>query len=252
MEEVITIFVFLYGCILGSFFNVIGLRVPKKQSIIFPSSACPLCHKRLSWVELIPVCSYLFLKGRCRHCGTKISPLYPIMEAITGLLFVISYLQFGISWEFIFTLIFIALLVIITVSDLAYMIIPNRILVIFTVLFLLIRLISPLKPWWDSLVGALVGFFLLMFIAFFSRGGMGGGDIKLFFVLGLFFGTKNVLLTLFFASFLGTVYGLILIVLKKFERKKPIPFAPFITSSALIAYFYGERLIEWYSSMFLR
>lgn len=252
MEYIYAVFVLLYGMVFGSFFNVVGMRTAKGQSVIRPRSSCPACRTPLTWKELVPLFSYLFLRGRCRTCGVKISFLYPATELLTGLLFSLSYLQFGFSWEWLQALVFLSLLMIVTVSDLDSMIIPNRVLLVFSLLFLVIRLADPLVPWWDSLAGALLGFSVLYLLAAVTRGGMGGGDIKLFFVLGLFLGTKKVLLTLFFASFLGTLFGLLLIALKKFRRKKPVPFAPFIGAGAWIAYLYGDRLLAWYLSTFLQ
>lgn len=179
--DVMMVFFFVLGCLFGSFYNVVGLRVPKGESILRPNSHCPACGKDLTWYDLIPVFSFLLLKGRCRYCGEKISPLYPVMETVTGFLFALSYHERGISFELVVAFMFVSLLVIVTVSDLAYMIIPDKILAFFLLLFLFLLILSPRTPWWDSLVGAGVGFTVLYVLAVISRGGMGGGDIKLFF-----------------------------------------------------------------------
>ena len=133
MGIVIGVFFFLYGIVLGSFFNVVGLRVPKKESIVSPPSHCTVCNRKLGVLDLIPVFSYLFLKGKCRGCGTKISPIYPIIELVTGILFVLSYAMLGFSGELIISILFMSLLVIITVSDIAYMLIPNKVLLPFAI-----------------------------------------------------------------------------------------------------------------------
>ncbi|WP_062355445.1 prepilin peptidase [Bacillus kwashiorkori] len=251
MIEIYCVLFFICGLIFGSFFNVVGLRVPKKQSISYPGSHCPNCQHDLAWFELIPVFSYLFLRGKCRSCHTKISPLYPIMEAITGLLFAFTFYKLGFSIELIASLFFISLLVIITVSDIAYMIIPDKVLLIFLIIFIIIRYFQPLYPWWDSIVGGIIGFSVLYIIALISRGGMGGGDIKLFFVIGVILGTKPVLFTLFFASFLGAIYGIGLKLLGKFRKGTPIPFGPFISISAVVSYFYAHIIIDWYLNLFI-
>ena len=179
------ILILIYGLILGSFFNVVGLSVPIKQSFTTRRSACPSCGKTLSALELIPVLSYLIQGGKCRGCKARISPLYPIIELLTGILFVLAPLILGWQAELIVAWTLISLLIIITVSDIKYMLIPDKILIVFAGIFLVERIFIPLTPWWDSLLGAVIGFSLLLVIAMVSKGGMGGGDIKLFAVLGL-------------------------------------------------------------------
>ena len=244
-----TILVGIVGAILGSFFNVVGLRVPKKQSIVHPPSCCSHCQRRLSARDLVPVFSYVVLRGKCRSCGVNISPLYPCVELLTALLFAFTYYIIGWSPELIVALLFLSLLIIITVSDLVYMLIPNKILLFFLPILFIGRLISPLTPWWDSIIGAIIGFLMLLSIAFFSKGGMGGGDVKLFFLIGLVLGSISTLLTLFLASFLGLLFGIISIVQNKYKKKTPIPFGPFIAIAAIVVYFYGASILQWYGSI---
>ena len=246
MDITYTVVFFLFGLLLGSFYNVVGLRVPKKESIVTPPSHCTTCQKRLQPIDLIPVFSYIFLRGKCRQCGAKISSIYMLTEFVTGALFAFSYWRFGFTAELVVALLFISLLVIINVSDIAYMLIPNKILLFFLPLFIVGRVFSPLSPWWDSIVGALVGFGILYLIAVVSKGGMGGGDIKLFFLLGIVLGTWNSLLTLFLASFIGMFVGIIVLKKRGQGRKTPVPFGPSIAVAAVIVYFYGEALINWY------
>ncbi|MEK5207714.1 prepilin peptidase [Psychrobacillus sp. FSL H8-0510] len=241
---------FIYGLVFGSFFNVVGLRVPKGESIVRPPSHCTVCDRNLTVKDLVPVFSYVFLKGKCRGCGTKIHWVYPVMELATGLLFAFAYYQLGFTLELVVALLFISLLVIITVSDIAYMLIPDKILLFFLIPLIVLRVFEPLSPWWDSIVGAVVGFGVLLLIAIVSKGGMGGGDIKLFFVIGLVLGWVPTLLTLFLASIIGTVIGVISLRRTKQGRKTPIPFGPSIAIAAIIAYFYGESLVDWYVNLF--
>ncbi|SEM51337.1 type 4 prepilin peptidase 1 Aspartic peptidase. MEROPS family A24A [Paenisporosarcina quisquiliarum] len=241
---------FLYGLIFGSFFNVVGLRIPKKESIVHPPSHCTVCDRHLTIKDLVPVFSYVFLKGKCRGCGTKIHWVYPVMELVTGLLFAFAYYQLGFTLELAVALLFISLLVIITVSDIAYMLIPDKILIFFLIPLIVLRVFVPLSPWWDSIIGAFVGFGVLFLIAVVSKGGMGGGDIKLFFVIGLVLGWIPTLLTLFLASIIGTVVGIISLRRTKQGRKTPIPFGPSIAIAAIISYFYGEMLVDWYVNLF--
>jgi leader peptidase (prepilin peptidase) / N-methyltransferase len=240
------VYFFIVGLVLGSFFNVVGLRVPKQESIIHPRSHCTICNRNLSPVELVPFFSYIFQAGKCKGCHTKISLIYPIMELVTAFLFAISFYKFGWSPELVISISLSSLLVIITISDMKYMIIPNKILIFFTGVFVVLRIFFPLEPWWDTLLGGIIGFLLLFLIAVVSKGGMGGGDIKLFAVLGILLGWKEVLLAFFFATFLGATIGIILLITGKVARKQKIPFAPFIAGGALLVYFFGQSFIKWY------
>lgn len=246
LEMAYTIFIFLFGLVFGSFYNVVGLRVPQKESIVHPPSHCPKCQRRLTVLDLVPVLSYVFLGGKCRSCGNKISWFYPFIELMTGVLFAFAYWQLGWGIELIVAFFFISLLVIIVVSDLAYMLIPDKVLIFFLPLLAIGRVLSPLTPWWDSLVGAVVGFGILYIIAVLSNGGMGGGDIKLFFLIGLVLGTIDTLLTLFLAAVIGMIVGITMLSKNKQGRKTPIPFGPSIALAAVIVYFYGDVLINWY------
>ncbi|RDU35117.1 prepilin peptidase [Neobacillus piezotolerans] len=245
-----TCLLFLYGITLGSFFNVVGLRVPEGQSIVKPRSACPNCRQHLRARDLVPVFSYVILRGKCRGCGTRISPVYPITELLTGVLFALAPIVLGWSWELVVTWTLISLFMIIFVSDIHYMIIPDKVLLVFAGIFLFERLLWPLTPWWDSLLGAAVGFVLLLLIALVSKGGMGGGDIKLFAVIGFAVGTKLVLLSFLFATLCGAVFGVIGLMLRLVKRRQPIPFGPFIGLGSLVAYFYGPKIIDWYFTFF--
>ena len=250
MDMMYTIVFGIFGLVLGSFYNVIGLRVPKGESIVNPPSYCISCGKRLTALELIPVLSYLMQGRKCKGCGVKMSPIYCFTEIVTALLFALCYVKFGFTTELVVAFLFVSLLVIINVSDIAYMLIPNKILLFFLPFLIVARIISPLEPWWDSLLGAVIGFGVLLLIAVISKGGMGGGDIKLFFLLGLVLGTVHTLLTLFLASVFGVIVGNIVLKVRDQGRKTPIPFGPSIAVGALLAYFYGEQLIEWYWRVF--
>jgi len=240
------IFIFLIGLILGSFYNVVGLRIPEKESIIVPRSACPSCGQPLSPLELVPVLSYLALKGKCGKCQSDISPLYPIMELVTGILFVSAPMLLGWGMELLVAWALISLLVIIFVSDYIYMLIPNKILLFFAVFILLLRIFIPLDPWWDMFAGAAAGFVIPFIIAIISKGGIGGGDIKLFSLIGLVMGVKGVLLSFMFSTILGAVFGVIGLAAGLMKKGEPIPFGPFIAMGALAAYFFGKEVLDWY------
>lgn len=246
---VLILYLFAVGLVLGSFYNVVGLRIPSGQSIIRPRSACPSCSRTLGTLELIPVFSYIWQKGKCRGCGLRISPLYPALELVHGFLFVSAFLLFGWDKETIVAWTLLALLAAIVASDLRYMLIPNKILLFFLPIFILERLFIPLSPWWDSLAGAGIGFSLLLVIAIVSKGGMGGGDVKLFGLLGFVLGSKAVLLAFLFASFFGTLFGLAGMIFGLVKRKEPIPFGPSIALGTIVAYFFGSKLLAYYFSL---
>jgi leader peptidase (prepilin peptidase) / N-methyltransferase len=239
------------GLILGSFFNVVGLRVPKGESIVKPRSHCPSCKRTLTAWELIPVVSYVVQGGKCRGCSCKISLVYPLIELATAILFTISPLLVGWSKELVISWTLISLLVIIVVSDIHYMIIPDKVLLFFAVIFIIERIFIPLDPWWDSLVGAIIGLSLLLLIAFVSKGGMGGGDIKLFALLGFVLGGKMVLLAFFFSTLYGTIFGLMGMAIGKVRRGEPMPFGPYIAMGTLTVYYFGQTIIDWYKQFIL-
>ncbi|MFD1038121.1 prepilin peptidase [Virgibacillus byunsanensis] len=249
MDTVIILFFFLLGLIFGSFFNVVGLRLPQNQPFANDRSICPHCNHTLSWYELIPVLSYIFQGGKCRHCKGEISFIYPVMELTTGLLFAYSYVTIGLKIELIVALLLISMLVIIIVSDMTYMLIPNKVLLFFLPLFIIMRFIQPLDPWWTSIAGALVGIATIAIVIMISRGGMGAGDMKLFGVLGIVLGIDKVLLAFFLSCVIGALVGMILLVFKLINRKQPIPFGPYIVIATWITYFYGESIINWYFNL---
>jgi leader peptidase (prepilin peptidase) / N-methyltransferase len=243
---IVFIYLFVCGLILGSFYNVVGLRIPLGNSIIVPRSACPTCGHQLKAIELIPVFSYMIQNGECRGCQSRISPIYPTFELLTGILFATAPLFIGWSGELVVALTLISMFMIIIVSDINYMLIPDKILIWFAGTFLLERIIWPLTPWWDSLLGAGTGFILLLIIAFVSKGGMGGGDIKLYALIGFVLGFKLVLLSFFLSTLFGAVIGGLALLLKIVKRKQPIPFGPFIAAGTLTAYYWGSDIINLY------
>lgn len=249
METFFIIVFFLFGTLFGSFFNVVGLRVPKKISFAKGRSFCPSCKRTLTMYELIPVVSFLIQRGKCRNCQTKISIIYPVTEIVTGFLFAFCYYKLGFTVELITALLLMSMLMILFVTDVKYMLIPNNVLLFFLPLFIIMRIINPLTPWHSSITGSVIGFVLLAVIIIVSKGGMGAGDMKLFGVLGIILGLANVLLTFFLASLFGALVGSILIWSKIIKRKQPIPFGPYIIVATIITYFYGDSIITVYMSL---
>ncbi len=244
------ILIFSYGLLLGSFYNVVGLRIPLKKSIVKPRSACPYCQHTLSARELIPVVSYIIQGGKCAQCKGRISPLYPLMELSTGLLFLLSYIMLGLQPELIVALTLVSLFMIITVSDIKYMVIPDKVLMFFSVLFVIERIFIPLHPWWDVLAGAISGFCLLLLIAIISKGGMGGGDIKLFAVIGFVVGVKVMIFSFFLATLFGASVGILGLMSGYFKKGEPIAFGPYIVIGTLVAYFFHQPILHWYFSLY--
>lgn len=240
MDLYYAVVLFILGSVLGSFFNVVGLRLPKKESISYPPSHCPNCKHRLKPLELIPVFSFVIQGGKCKQCKQKISPLYPIMELITGVLFVISYLIFGLSLELGIALTFVCLTVITFVSDIKYYIILDEVLIVASALILIFTgFISGYSGVFNALLSGTISFSLMFGLKMlgnflFKKESMGDGDIKLMFVIGLIIGYEMSILCVFLASIIALPISLLLLVISK---NNILPFGPYLCLAALIIYF---------------
>jgi leader peptidase (prepilin peptidase) / N-methyltransferase len=246
----------VFGLLIGSFLNVAAIRVPMRESISFPPSHCVHCKHRLSPLDLVPVLSFLVLRGRCRYCKARISPIYPIGEAITAAAFGILAWQLGFTPELAPALTAAAILIAVSLSDVGYRLIPDRILLTGVILLIPLRLWSHPLPLWSYAIGAIVGFFVLYAIAWLGtlwlrKDAMGGGDIKLFAFVGLFMGWKLTLLNVFVSSVLGAVIGGMVILLARKGNQTEIPFGPFIALGAILCYLYGETVLRWYFHLVL-
>lgn len=255
MTFLFTLYLFLLGLACGSFFNVVGLRVPLGQSLVAPPSSCPSCGQRLAARDLVPVLSYALSRGRCRHCAAPVSALYPAGELAAGLLFVWAYLRFGLTAQGAIGALLASLAVIVTVSDIRYMRIPNKVLLAFAPVLLALRILYPGEhSILYYLLGALAGGGLLLAVALISRGGMGLGDVKLLAVIGLALGWPGTLLALMIGSLAGTIGGSIQLRADKRSgdgsARQPIPFGPYLALGALIAYGCGDALIDGYLNLF--
>jgi len=251
MTIVFTVYFFLLGLLITSFTNVVGLRVPVGESIVHPRSHCPTCGHVLGPLELTPVLGYVLLGGKCRSCKQSISIKYPALELLGGVLYAYAFWQFGWSMELALTLVLTSLLFILTMSDLAYMLIPNKILLFFLPIALIVRYLSPLENWYNPIIGGIVGFVLLFVIFLASRRGMGAGDVKLFGLLGIFLGPFHVVIALFVSAFVGSVIGLTLLGLGRVKRKQPIPFVPSIAIGTLLTYYFADDWVSWYLDLLL-
>lgn len=245
--DYIALLVFVLGTFFGSFFNVVIYRLPIKKSIVVGSSSCPNCDTPIKPYDLIPVFSYMFLLGRCRHCKHKISIRYPLIELLTGVLYALVYVQFGFSTSFWIGIVLMSVLVIIAMIDIDTMEIYDTFHIIILVLAIINLFTSDLHP-----MNFIIGFFIIsipFFILAYLTGGIGGGDIKLIAVAGLLLGYGPTIVAFLIASISGGIFAVVLLLLKVETRKSLIAFGPFLCVGIAIAYLYGPQLIQWYIAL---
>lgn len=228
---------FILGTIFGSFYNVVGYRIPKGESILYPNSHCTKCGHELKAYELIPIISFLFLGGKCKKCGDKISWFYPIFELLSGILFCISYLVFGFSLECLLSILFISMLLIVIISDYQTMTIPDSVLIVFLILILITKyFIGGFNIILTSLINGIISFIIMFLIKklgdfLFKRESMGGGDIKLLGIFGVVLGVPLSLVSIFLASIIALPISLISL---KSNKTHEIPFGPYLSFAAII------------------
>jgi len=246
-EKTIYLFAFfLLGSILGSFLNVCIYRLPRSESIVSPPSHCPRCGKRLAPLDLLPVFSYLLLRGRCRYCESAISRRYPLVEMLTGVVFAVAYFYFGFNFLLLKYLVLLCFLIVISLIDLDHYIIPDILPAGMLLAGIPINVLARDITFLSIILGMFVPAAVLAIIVLVSRGGMGGGDIKLTGALGLFLGWPGNAVALFSACILAGIMGLILLLTGTKKRKDAIPFGPFLAAGAVINVFWGEQLLRWY------
>lgn len=240
MDLYYIIIFFVLGTVMGSFYNVVGDRLPNNESIVKPRSHCPKCHHILSPLELIPILSYVFQKGKCKNCKASIPIVHPLFEILSGIMFALTYYIFKLTPELAIALTFISMLLIILVSDMNYMIIPDEVLLItFILLFIEKIIIYGLSDAVYTLIPALLAFITMFLIkklgdVLFKRESMGGGDIKLLFIFGYVLGYPLALLSIFVGSILGLPLSYFLM---KITKSHEIPFGPLLSLGAIIIYF---------------
>lgn len=239
--------IFIFGLILGSFYTVVGERLPEGKSIVNPPSHCPNCNHRLGILELIPVFSFLFLGGKCKNCQSKIPVLSTLIELLTAILFLIAYIRFGISIKLFIALIFISMLVIVIVSDIRYMVICDEVLIIGNILIFILLIISiGFKNSIISLVYGIASLLIMLSIKtlgdiIFKKESMGGGDIKLMFTFGLVLGIPSSVASIFLASFIGLPISLIMM---KKNSSHELPFGPYLSIAAIILLLSGIDVVN--------
>lgn len=246
-------FVFVFGLVFGSFLNVLIYRLPQGLSLM-GRSFCPKCRHKISWFDNVPLLSFVVLKGKCRSCCFPVSFQYPAVELTTGVLFVFTLLFF--SWRdfqlwsilgFAFTLWLVSALLVIFVIDLKHRVIPDEI--VFPTI--LISLPFAIRDTPYALPTALLSFLFFFLLHFLTRGkGMGLGDVKLAFLIGLVLGFPKSILTFYLAFLTGAIVGVILVLLGKKKLKQAVAFGPFLVASTFFSLFWGDPLVRWLTKFF--
>lgn len=240
-------FIFLLGLCVGSFLNVLAYRLPHNLPIT-GRSFCPTCKKKIPWHDNLPLVSFVFLKGKCRFCHSPISLQYPLVELATGILFVFVFFNFYPDFTLIaYYLFLVSSLIVVFVSDLLYQIIPDEV-VYPAILFSFLYGLGKTPYFLPSAIGAGVFFLALHFAT--RRRGMGMGDVKLSFLMGLILGYPQVLVALYLAFLTGAASGVILILLGKKRFGQHIPFGPFLAGATITALFWGEPILKWFLARF--
>ena len=241
----------IIGAILGSFLNVCIYRLPIGKSIVWPASACTHCGRQLAWFENIPILSYLALWGRCRTCGQPISMQYPVVEALTAVMFGAAWVSYGPSTLLVSRLVFGCALIVLFAIDFEHYILPNVITLPGIVVGFLFSVVSGEPGWLSSLIGiATGGGFLWLMIEVWFRirkvEGMGFGDVKMMAMIGAFLGWQLAFVTLVMASITGSVLGVALIASGRGEWSTKLPFGTFLALGAALTAAVGQEMLDWY------
>ncbi|MGL6058299.1 MAG: prepilin peptidase [Culicoidibacterales bacterium] len=248
-------FIFYIGAVFGSFFHVVGYRYLKGLDFVKGRSQCPVCETQLQAIDLMPIFSYLLVRGKCRHCGVKIPIIYWLAEVVMGLLFVLPVLVYGyhgfLTGEVILAWLFSAMLFTITVTDIYEQLIPDKILLFFGILLVIASYFVEGFSFVEGIIGALVGFGLLYLIGtlgrlYYKQDALGGGDVKLYLVIGYVLGWQVTIFSLFVAA----VLALIGAVIMRQKKGMIMPFGPFIALAAIICLYSGAQILTWYFGLF--
>ncbi len=245
------ILLFILGLTVGSFSNVCINRIPKNESIIYPASHCPKCRSNITPKDNIPLLSYILLKGRCRNCKNRISIQYPVVEFLTGLVYLIIYLTYGLNVQTLIYIILSSALIIIAFIDLNEQIVPDVISLPGIVIGFILSFFVPYISFINSALGVVFGGGIILIIGLagsliFKKEAMGGGDVKLAAMIGAFLGWRYIIISLFLGFFLGALAGIFLIISKIKSREDVVPFGPFIVLGSFITLLWGDKIIFWY------
>lgn len=239
------IYIFLLGTVIGSFLNVLIYRLPRQESIITPPSHCPECGEYLKVRDLIPIFSFLLSRGKCRYCAKAISWQYPVVELLTGFLFILLYFKYGFNTDSIFILFLIMVLVVCSFIDLKYKIIPNKITYPVFFVGLMYSFFFSNNSLLTTLYNIIIPAGFLFLLALIIKNSMGMGDIKYVAMIGSFLGWVNTMSGIFLGSIIGLIISLVLILFNVISRESKIPFAPFISLGIIIVLFCGEKLFHF-------
>lgn len=249
---------FFVGTLFGSFFNVCILRIPKGQSIVYPSSHCDYCKNKIKWYDMIPLISYIILRGKCRYCGEKISSQYFFMEILSGFVFSTMYLKYGYQLLTLKFIVFISLLIVISIIDIdttdVYLCttLPG---IILGFIFVLINVLgnNDIKGYLFAVIISIVLIIVINTITekFIKIAAVGMGDTEVLVVCGLFLGSKFSFLMLFMAVIFGGIVGTVLIVFRIKDKIDYMPFVPFITASSIITILFGQNILNFYNKLIL-
>ena len=247
----IQIYIFIVGSIVGSFLNVCIHRIPIDESIVSPRSHCPGCNTLIPWYHNIPILSYLWLRAKCAQCGIKISSVYPFVEFLTAIFFLLLYRYFGISILFLIYAYFGCSIIILIFVDYNHRILPAVVTYPAILIGILTSFVNPYVGPKDSLIGVALGAGILLSVYLFykfvrKKDGLGEGDIVMLAMVGAFLGWQNVLLVLFLSSFVGSLTGFVFIVFLKKGTDFQYPYGTFIGAAALPAIFWGEYVWNLY------
>ena len=241
------VLIFVFGLVLGSFYTVVGERLPLGKSLINPPSHCPNCNHRLGVLELIPVLSFIILGGKCKNCKSKIPVLSTLIEIFTAVLFLIAFIRFGVSINLFIALTFISILVIVIVSDIRYMVICDEVLITGNIIIFILLIISVgIKAALISVFYGIASFIIMLSIKtlgdmIFKKESMGGGDIKLMFTFGLVLGIPSSVASIFLASFIGLPISLLMM---KKNSSHELPFGPYLSLAAIILLLSGIDVVN--------
>ena len=248
----------ILGAAIGSFLNVAIYRIPARQSVLWPASHCPKCSHPLSPADNIPILGWLLLQGKCRYCSAPIAWRYPAVEAIAGLLFLGTYLHFGLSWETLGVCVFLSWLLVLALIDWDTLTLPNVLTqsgLVAGLGYQILRSGDSADPILNGVFGAILGLWLFESIIIvgsiaFGQPAMGEGDAKLAAGLGAWLGWKSLLLCGFLACTLGAVIGVLAIATGRLQRRQKMPFGPFLALAGALTIFWGDIIISTYEQLF--
>lgn len=250
MKIVSFVFAFLFGTAIGSFLNVLIYRIPRRISIIHPGSSCPRCRRPIEWYENIPIVSFLALRGRCRGCHQPISIHYPLVELLTGILFLVLFLRHGLRFEFFFYIYFFCALIVISGIDFTHQIIPDLFSMSGIAVGLLFQILEG--NFLAGLIGMVFGGGLILLIRViggrvYKKEVMGMGDVYLTAMIGSFVGFPVIIPAIFLGALTGAVLGIIFIVSTQQSRESPIPFGPFLSIGGVLVVLFHTHVIRFFA-----